>query len=185
MFYNNIGAQAIVNNEYIKAYAYLKMATTLVPDYIAAWGNLALIYKHNDLYDLAEQTYRYALKIDRDNLNVLDNLSLLLAQTNRKNEANEIAAKIASERQDNPYYFALLADEAFQQQNWREAVKHYKKAVKMSPNEHEFYFGLAKTYYQLGDIEQSKQYLVKAMKHNDFFDVEKRYSAKLTFLQSL
>ena len=77
----------------------------------------------------------------------------------------------------------MLADEAFYKGKDKEAIKHYKKAIKLDKYVHEFYFGLAKVYYKQEKLDAAKQAMLKAISLNRSASVEYEYTAKLNFLK--
>jgi tetratricopeptide (TPR) repeat protein len=87
MFYNNKGAEEMVNDNYPLAYRYLKKATQTDNQFTSAWGNLGILYKLNDHNEMAEHTYRHAIRLKSNNLTSLGNLALLLNKQGRINEA--------------------------------------------------------------------------------------------------
>lgn len=185
MYYNNLAGKAIVDKQYTKAFALLRRATGLDPYYESAWANLGVIYRHKNQINDAERVYRHALKINPNDMTVLDNLALLLRQTGREGQANTIEKRLAKKRSDNPYYYALMANEAYYSQHYEQAVIAYKKAISMNKREHEFYFGLAKAYFKLDKTELAAESMKKAIKHNDFKQLDNKYAAKLSFLQQI
>lgn len=184
MFYNNKGAQAMVEHNYDLAYAYLKKSTQTDPYFSSAWGNLGLLYKINNNVLLAEKTYRYAIDIDKNNLTTLANLAVLLKAKGTLSEVKKIESFLTKKRMLNPYYHALLADEELFNGNYKLALTHYKKAIRLNKEIDEFYFGLAKVYYQLGDSEKAIKAMNKAIKYNKRSELEEKYIAKLNFIRN-
>lgn len=184
MFYTNIGAQAIVDGEYTKAYAYLKQATLVSPFFDPAWTNLGILYRMVNNYPLAEKTYRYALTLDPNNLTILNNLAMLMKKQGFIDKSIEIETSIHNKRIKNPYYHALLGDEALYRGNGTVAKSHYKKAIKLNHKNHEFYYGLAKAYYQLDEYENAQETLEKAIKLNKAKSTEHQYIAKLEWMKA-
>ncbi|MBA6291319.1 tetratricopeptide repeat protein [Colwellia sp. MB3u-70] len=182
MFYNNKAATAMVNGDYITAYAYLKKATQVDPLFSSAWGNLGILYRFNGYQQSAIDTYRYAISLNHHNLTSMANLSMLLHAKGSYEEAKRLDSYIIRKRANNPYYYALLGDEKFYQGAYKEALNHYKKAIKLNKNIHEFYFGLAKVYYMLDEVGKAKTYIKKAMAKNNFAQLDKQYLVKLTIL---
>jgi tetratricopeptide (TPR) repeat protein len=113
MFYNNKGANALVNNNYVAAYAYLKKATEVDPGFSSAWGNLGILYRMKGLDKIALSTYRHAIYLNQANLTAMENLSKLLHSRGASEEARLIDSHIIQKRANNPYYYALLGDENF------------------------------------------------------------------------
>jgi tetratricopeptide (TPR) repeat protein len=185
MFYNNKGANAMVNGDYITAYAYLKAATEIDPSFSSAWGNLGILYRFNGHQKIAIETYQYAISINANNLTSMSNLSLLLHNNGDYEQAKQLDAFIMKKRANNPYYYALLGDEKFYRGDYREAIYHYRKAIKLNKNIHEFYFGLAKVYYMLDDIEKSQSYMKMAIAKNHIKQLDQQYVAKLDMLKQI
>ncbi len=184
MFYNNKGGQALVLGNYAVAYQYLKAATQADPLFSPAWGNLAVLYKLTDNTTVAESTYRHAIALNANNLTALANLAILLHSEEQPVAAKKIENKLHLKRKNNPYYQALLANEASYRQDYLLAITHYKKALKLDAAIHEFYFGLAKVYYQMGNINSAKKMMRKAIRLNKAKSTEHQYIAKLNFLNA-
>lgn len=185
MFYNNKGANAMINGDYLTAYAYFRSATDSDPLFSPAWGNLGILYRFKGLSQSAINTYRHAITLNHNNLTAMSNLSLLLHLNDEHDEARQLDSQIMRKRANNPYYYALLADERFYQGDYNDAIKHYKKAIKLDDNIHEFYFGLAKTYYMLDEIAKAESYIKKAMRYNRIAQVDQQYLVKLNLLKQV
>jgi tetratricopeptide (TPR) repeat protein len=183
MFYNNKGANALVNNNYVAAYAYLKKATEVDPGFSSAWGNLGILYRMKGLDKIALSTYRHAIYLNQANLTAMENLSKLLHSRGASEEARLIDSHIIQKRANNPYYYALLGDENFHKGYYLQAINHYKKAIKLNNNVHEFYFGLAKVHYMLDDKIKAQQYIKKAIAKNKVPQLDNQYLVKLNILK--
>ncbi len=186
MFYNNKGANALIKGDYLTAYAYLSSATKVAPDFSSAWGNLGILYRFKGYEKNAIAVYRYAINLNHSNLTAMSNLSMLLhvdGSYEKYQEAKKLDAHIMRKRANNPYYYSLLGDEKFHQGAYFAAINHYKKAIKLNNSIHEFYFGLAKVYYMLDDLDKAESYMRKAIRKNRGAYFEERYLAKLSVLQ--
>lgn len=183
MFYNNKGANAMVNGDYLSAYAYLRAAINADPLFSSAWGNLAILYRFKGYEENAIATYRHAISLNHNNLTAMANLSMLLHVNGGYEEAKRLDAHIMRKRANNPYYYALLGDEKLYQGAYSAAINHYRKAIKLNKNIHEFYFGLAKVYYLLDEMDKAENYLKKAMAKTRVAQLDKQYLAKLNILK--
>lgn len=184
MYYNNKGGQALVQGKYNLAYQYFKAATNSDNNFSAAWGNLAVLYRLTNNIKEAETTYRYAVAMDHNNLTSLTNLAMLLRSQKKYAEADTIDNSVMKKRVTNPYYHAVLADEAFYRKDYDEALKHYKKALRLNNKIHEIYFGLAKVFYQMDKLDDAERAMRKAIALNEAKTTEHQYVAKLNFLQA-
>lgn len=182
MFYNNKGADALILGKLNLAYAYFKQALTLDPAFVSAWGNLGILYRYKHHFDWAEAVYLHALRLDDDNLNSLENLAVLKSFEGQHQQAAELYQMLDNKRQSNPYYHFILGEEEYDKGHWDLAIDHYKKALRINRKVDEFYFGLAKAYYQLGDTEQSKKYLKQAKRNSINETMQNRYQGKLDLL---
>ncbi len=185
MFYNNKGVTAMLRNQKNSAYSYFLAAIDVDPLYSGAWGNLAVFLRLNKQYRNAELAYNHALAIDKDNNTALGNLALLYQLTGRDAQANEILTQLHNKRQSNPYYHISLGNTAYQTNAYQDAIKHFNKAKRLDSSLHNSYFGLARTYYQLGDLKQANKHLRLANKYAYFIHDKKRYKSKLTALSTM
>jgi tetratricopeptide (TPR) repeat protein len=183
MFYSNKGAEALVNKEFTKAYAYFKSATLIEPKFSSAWANLGILYKRIGQFESAQQSYRHAIKVNPENYTAMSNLALLLDEKNDGKELISIRQTLKNQRENNPYYFALLADEAFYEANYEQALSYYRKAIRLNSRVHEFYFGLTKVYYALNENEKAQSAISRAISYNRIDSIDLRYIAKLDFLK--
>ncbi len=182
MFYNNKGAEAMVQKKYDEAYAYLKAATNIDPKFSSAWGNLGILYRLNGLHEEAINAYQYTLSLSPNDYTALENLSILYEKMGNVEEYNKISDLLHNRRIENPYYHALLSDEAMFKGDMEDAIKHLKKAIKLDSKFHEFYYTLSKLYYQNNQIQLAQSAIKKALKLNKNFKTEVRYNRKLSFL---
>lgn len=185
MFYNNKGATAMVDGDYLTAYAYLRKATAVDRLFSPAWGNLGILYRLKGYQQSAIKSYRYAIRLNGNNLTAMENLSMLLHSNGEYEEAKKLDAYIMRKRANNPYYYSLLGDEKLYQGAYRAAINHYKKAIKLNKNIHEFYFGLAKVYYRLNELGKAANYVRKAMAISRSPQLDKQYLAKLNILRQI
>lgn len=184
MFYNNKGADALLKREYSLAYAYFRAAVLQDPHFDSPWVNLGFLYRLNAHYELAEAAYLQAIAIDIENLTAWENLARLYEIVDRNDESQDILARVHRLREDNPFYHFILGEQAFDMGLFEEALVFYRKALRLDRNRHEIYFGLAKTYFELGDPNQSQIYMEKAVKRSQTFQQRTRYQGKLAILSA-
>ena len=185
MFYNNKGADAILQKDYVTAYAYFREALVVKPSFHSAWINLGILYRLSEYFLQAEKVYQHGLVINPDSLTALENLGYLYSFTGRNAEADKILARVESQRNNNPYYHVNLGEQEIEQKHWDQALAHFRKALALDRSKHEVYFGLARVYFEIGELQQSERYLKQAKnKALSKYD-EDRYQSKLEFLRNL
>ncbi|MBS3796288.1 MULTISPECIES: tetratricopeptide repeat protein [unclassified Pseudoalteromonas] len=183
MFYNNKGAAALVEQDYERAYSYFYAATQMDPYYSGGWGNLGILYRLINDFERAESAYQYAINIDKDNNTALGNLAILYRLTERTHLAEDIERKLAQLRRNNPYYHIALGNDSLVQKQYAQALNHFRKARELDERIHESYFGMAHTYYLMGDIKATRKYLLMAQKRAHFDYDKLRYRGKLASLE--
>ena len=184
MFYTNKGAVAMIDGDYKEAYAYFRRAIDVEPKFVSAWSNLGILYRKKGDLVLSERAYQFALALEPNNLMVLDNMVLLMKKKGLIEQAKLLEAKIHAQRIKNPYYHALLANEAHYAGHYNEALKHIKKAIELDENVHEFYYSIAKIYYAQGHSIQALRAMKKAIRLNKTNSTERQYVAKLNWMSA-
>jgi predicted Zn-dependent protease len=105
--------------------------------------------------------------------------------TGRIEEAEKILAKVYAQRNNNPYYHVNLGEQEMEQKRWDQALTHFRRALALDKGKHEVYFGLARAYYEIGELQQSERYFKQAKnKASNKHDADK-YQSKLEFLSNL
>jgi len=137
------------------------------------------------MYSLAEQSYNLRLSLDPDSMNTLSNLAFLYRKTGRAKEASQIERQVLAKRNSNPYYYLMLGNEAFKRSDIKEAISQYSRSLQLERRNHEAYFGLAKAYYALQDIEKASVYLEKALRATTSVHEQQRYEHKLAILNQV
>lgn len=182
MFYNNKAAQALVDKNFARAFAYLKASFEADNFFIPSWNNLGVLYRLTGNTSLAEKTYKMALQINPNNLQLQENLAILYESTGRIVEHQQLMAEVEQKRASNPYYHFNLGQEANEQGKHKLAIKHFFNAVSLDDEQHEFYYGIAKSYAAIGDISSTKRFLRKAERSVSFDDWKQHYRNKLSML---
>lgn len=184
LFYNNRGAQALVNGNKGLAYLYFKRASLLAPNISAIWGNLASLYRQSGFIDEAESMYYHARELNPNNLNIQENLALLYKLTGREDKARLINQKIYQQRKTNPYFYAMQAEQALINNKPKKAFDLFKQAIKLDRKEHTFYFGLAKSSVMLNKLELAQKYLKRAANLSSDERQKRKYQNKIAALSS-
>lgn len=182
MFYNNIGAEALVVKDFNRAYAYFRQSLLTDPDYVSGLSNLGVLYRMSGHNDWAEQTYLAGLELEKDNRNILDNMVVLFEHTGRIEQANDIRSRINKQRQSNPYYHYFLGQQEYQSGHWQKAIQHFRKAKSLNQYDHHFYFGLAKAYFELGEVDETRRNLNLAKRYAVDQQQSNQYLTKLALL---
>ncbi|WP_434930420.1 tetratricopeptide repeat protein [Shewanella sp. HL-SH5] len=184
MYYNNIAAEALVEQQYDLAYALIKQAIRMDPRFVASINTLAVIYRHKGDDKKAEQAYQAALSVDNQDMTTLFNLALILGEQDRLDEWAAVHKILELQRINNPFYYYDMAQQAYFEQHYQEAVVWYKRALEKADYRHEFYFGLSKTYWATGERGLAQKNMQKALALTGDVDDKRRYQNKLQAMKS-
>ncbi|MCE9685529.1 hypothetical protein LZP73_04760 [Shewanella sp. AS16] len=179
MFYNNLAAESMVQGDYDTAYALVKAGILQQPDFIPAYNTLAVIYRRNNDERRAEQVYRYVLALEPHNMTTLYNLAMILGSQGRLEEWAEVHKVLELARINNPYYYYDIAEQAYEAQEYQEALVWFRRAVEKAGYRHEFYFGLSKAYWAIGDQVRARKNMEKALALSSDPGNKHRYQLKL------
>ena len=184
MFYNNVAAESLVLGEYDRAYGLLKLGLQQKADYVPALNTLAVLYRYKGLDQQAETLYKLALSVSEHNMNALYNYAILLGSQDRLDEWAKIHKILELDRIANPYYYYDMAQQAYFDREYQDALLWYKRAVDKADYRHEFYFGLSRAYWATGDERLAKKNMEKALSLTRDEDNKIRYQAKLHAMRS-
>ncbi|MCG9729786.1 hypothetical protein L1D44_07980 [Shewanella sp. Isolate13] len=184
MFYNNIAAEALVEGDYDRAYGLLKLALEQHELFLPALNTLAVLYRYKGLDSQAEALYQYILRVEPEDMNALNNYAIMLSAQDRLEEWADVHKVMELARIRNPYYYYGMAQQAYFDREYQDALIWYKRAIAKADYRHEFYFGLSRTYWVTGDERRAEQSLKKALKLTTDEHNKRRYQSKLQAMRS-
>jgi tetratricopeptide (TPR) repeat protein len=185
MFHNNKAASAFSDGNHAQAYRYYRAAIDADPKFAVTWSNLAVLYRVNGLHELAERSYHYSLSLDPTSTNTLSNLAYLYRQIGEVNKAKLLEERVLAKRNSNPYYYLMLGNEAYKRADLNEAINQYNRSLQLDRQNHEAYFGLARTYYLLENSSRASHFLEKALRTATTTQDQQRYEHKLSILNQV
>jgi Flp pilus assembly protein TadD len=162
LYWNNIGAEALLENDLPKAHAYMSRAIETEPFITDAWVNMGVVLGRNEQLEDAEFALKYALEIDASEYSAMGNLYEVYVAQEDLASADELREKVENYRQSNPYYLLKLSDEAFAEARFQESIKLLQRAIRKKKNDHQLHFALAKTQYLSGELDAAEGNLVRA-----------------------
>ncbi len=162
LYYNNLGADALIRNDLPTAYAYMSKAIETEPMLTDSWINIGVVLSRNGQLDDAETVLHKALEIDSNEYAALSNLYEIYVTQENWEAAAALEGRVERYRQRNPYYLMQLSEEALLQGDEEEALRLIKRAIKKKDDDHQLYFALAKTQYLAGQVEAAHISLARA-----------------------
>ncbi|HVJ29711.1 MAG TPA: tetratricopeptide repeat protein [Gammaproteobacteria bacterium] len=139
LFYTNLGAEAMLRNDHAAALVFLREAARVRPDIAGVWVNLGVLYARHGHYEHAEAAYLRALDVDNDEPSAMSNLSLVYQALGEPELAAEYLKRVQGYRERNPYYHFASATKAYEEQQFEIALASVRKALRLKPDDGEFY----------------------------------------------
>lgn len=156
-FYNNRGAEYLVDDQRALAYAYLKAAILVNPAYPSTYTNLAQLYQRAGLPDQAEHLLRQAIELSNRPLVPLSALHRLLLAQGREAQAQETARLLQSQRERDPYYWIGLGLSHLNQGRTRQAIDALEEAQQLTSGFDEVHRHLAAAYAMVGESARAQE----------------------------
>jgi tetratricopeptide (TPR) repeat protein len=162
LYLNNLGAEALFNNDLPLAYAYQSRAIQTNPEVTDSWVNMSVVLGRNDQMDDAVTVLRKALSIDSDEYSAMNNLYEIYMEQGNLLAAGELKAKVDRYRRNNPYFLLQLSKEAVELNQFEQAIELLERAIRKKDNDHLLHYALAKTLYLSGQEAAARDSMDRA-----------------------
>ncbi len=185
LYHNNLAMDALSNDDLERAWRHAVRALQLSADDAHLWVNLGAIYRVAGQFRAAENSYLYALKLDRWERSAMNNLVVLYSLEGREQERQKWSSRVARYRETNPYFHAWLGDTAADSGDWRTALEHYEQALDLSPDDSNLLYAVGLIYYQLDQYQQASGYIERAIERATLRSEIDLYEMQLQAVQQL
>lgn len=185
MYHNNRAAELIIEHDWDAAYWQVRDAIEADPAYPATYNSLGVIYQRKGAWQLAEAAFRKTLALEQDNTRALANLAAVLDQTGRPDEARKVQTELARVQPVAPFKHFRDAKAALLRGEYSQARDGFQEALKQNGQYSEIHLGLAAAYLGLGQTEQARKELERALEKSTTARDQQRYAAKRDWLKSL
>jgi Flp pilus assembly protein TadD len=183
LYHSNLAMDALSRDELELAWAHAVQALHLSPRMPHLWVNLGAVYRIAGQHREAESSYLRALDLDPGDRSAMNNLAVLYGLEGREQERQHWMTQIERYRQSNPYYHAWLGDEDGKLGNWREALRHYERAVRLLPEESRLLYAKGLIHYELDDVEQAAENIGLAIDKAALSSEREAYRHRLDLMQ--
>ena len=182
MYYVNLAAQAIVAGDIEHAFNLSMEALKHDNQYSGAVNLLAILHKKKGDYKTAEALYNYGLFYDENNVRLLSNYVILLKSQGRMDDVSIQQSRLDKLDDPNPYAWLEQAYVAQSEDQQRQAIKYYKKALDIAPYLQPAYQGLYQIYLENNRKKEAKAIIKQALNWSHEPDERQRYKYKLYYL---
>ena len=183
MYYRNLAADALLNDELTLSFALLKRGASYDPDYAPILNMMAIVHRRAGDEDTAEDFYRYGLEVSESKISLLSNYHYLLISQGKLDSAEQIKQTLLSLDDPTPYSWYLLGKSSLEEGDYSSAYIYLIKFLKNSPYYHQAYIELASAQYALGKKSAAEESLKTALEYTQRSKTQRQYRAKLAWLQ--
>ncbi|MGB5661229.1 MAG: tetratricopeptide repeat protein [Thermoanaerobaculia bacterium] len=162
-YYNNIGAEALLDDDLEKALDALTLAVDLDPDFNKALNNLGVYYLRTGRAGDAVSLFREALARDPADVALMTNLARALQTRGEVQEASELLAQLDEVGQTSPFFFIYRAEMALGDGDTAKALEYMRQALRRDSEVPEVHVGLVKVYLALGEMGKARHHLERAL----------------------
>ncbi|MCL1049245.1 tetratricopeptide repeat protein [Shewanella abyssi] len=184
MFYRNLAADELINNNLPLAYLLLKKSFDYSQYYAPSINMMAVVLRRLGFDKDAERLYLYGLEVSDDKVTLLSNYHYLLVRQGRTVDALMVKKQLLELDDSSPYKWYLVAKDSIAKEDYQSAKIYLSKFIDNTHYFHKAYFDLAKVHTKLGETEQAKSALLKALDYAAEPVNKQRYQAKLAWLRS-
>jgi tetratricopeptide (TPR) repeat protein len=167
LFYTNLGAEALLRNDYSVSLAYSRAAAGVHSEMAGLWVNLGVLYARHGLHEQAESAYLYALEADAHEQSALANLAVVYTDLGELELAAEYQQRAQNYRERNPYYHFAVASQAYEEGRLPDALAALRKALRLKHDEAEFHSLRGQVQENMGRISDATQSFVRAREYSE------------------
>jgi len=179
MYYQNMSASALLDNDLYSAYWNIKQAAELDSESENTQNTLAVIHRRIGDSQTAEKIYQQLVNNKRETVSVLENYELLLRLDGRLEEAKSVEDRIAKLNDPNPYNWLEAAYIAKNEGSNDKAILYLEKVIEKAPYVLEAYKLLSAIYKEQGKGRKAKATLKSSLKWAFDTDEKKQIKYKL------
>lgn len=184
MYMNNRAVEALVDRRLDDAYAWAREAVRHDPQFLGALNTLGVVYLRRNALAQAAAVFSHVLERDADNLTALANLAGAYAREGRIEESRAMQLRLAKLEPQPPLHDFNLGLAAMKQQDYRTATEMFAREVARSDDSAEFHYWLGLAHYGLGNVEQARRHMARALETSNGRQDRDLYSAKLDWIQA-
>ncbi|MGD8417925.1 MAG: tetratricopeptide repeat protein [Pseudomonadales bacterium] len=175
LFYANRSISLLRAGNMRDSFVYLKKAIAMDSDNADLWINLGAFYAKQEHYQDALAAYQVALHHDPHHRSALAGIGRAYEMLGNHEEAEKYAQEVRRYRERNPYYHYALAQAAFEDAEYEDALDAINTAIDLKYRNGRFHFLKGLTQYKLGDLEAAQESFQRAARFGNYRDLKQRY----------
>ncbi len=159
------GQSVVRLGEFEKGLGYYEKALEIQPNEPTALKSLGALYLAQDNFESALANLDKAIEMTSDDKDLVDlffNRGLVYLKMDNFEEAEYNFEEAYFLAPDDTEALLGLAKALEQAERWRKARNYYMELIEKDPNDAQYYYGVYRTYFGEGRLEDAQEYLNKA-----------------------
>jgi len=184
MYMNNRAVEALVAGRLDDAYAWVRESLRQDRHFLGSMNTLGVVYLRRGALAQATAAFGHVLERDADNRTALANLSTAYARQGRIEESMALQRRLARLESDPPFHYFNLGLAAMKQKDFGAAQAMFSRELARDDEYHEFHYWLGLANFELGNVEQARRNLARALEASTTHRERELYSAKLDWMRA-
>ena len=176
-YYNNLGAEALMNGDLDAAERWLDIAVQLTPDFDKAINNYAIVALRRDRLDDAVRLLEEGLELHPANVPLLTNLVRAYQLQARHDRAAELLDILEDLNRASPFFYVYRGDAALAAGDTSTALDYMRRALRADSEIPEVHVGLARVYLASGRMDEAKHHVERALRLDATHEEARKYAA--------
>ncbi|MEF9978450.1 MAG: tetratricopeptide repeat protein [Thermomonas sp.] len=156
LLHNNHAVEYLLQGDHAAAAEAIAAALAMDPTSATIWSNAGVVHARSGRRDEAERAYLQAVTLQRDHIGALSNLVGFFRAGNPARAAT-YEQRLQRAQALDPFSQFLIGQSRAEAGVPADAVTHYRRAIRLLPQEPQFHRGLADAYQALGDASSAER----------------------------
>ena len=152
LLHNNHAVELLLQGEHAAAADAIEAALALNGSSATIWSNAGVVHARSGRRGEAERAYLRAVSLQRDHIGALSNLVGFFRTSGDPARAATYEQRLQRAQALDPFSQFLIGQSRAEAGVPAEAITHYRRAIRMLPQEPQFHRSLAEAYQALGDM---------------------------------
>lgn len=166
-YFNNLAMDQLAQNNATAGLQLMQEAFSADASYAPLWSNAGVLHMRQGNVAAAEHAYRQALALDPEDNGALFNMISLSRRLGDARSEAEFRHRLDRVQQKDPLYHFMQAMDYERNSDYPQAIRHYRRAIRLHAGEHRFYSALARAYLKAGNPRGAGRALKRAQALTD------------------
>jgi tetratricopeptide (TPR) repeat protein len=164
LFYSNLAVEKLVSDDVDSAYAHALRALDIYKDNASALNTMGIVHRKRGDLVKAEEIYLHGAKYFNKGPTFIGNYTSLLNSQDRDVDLSKLSRSEFSTVADHPWQWVRAGKKSFDNGDYGKAVSFYQHALQLAPDLHQVYLLAGDASYAKGNMAESQQYIVQALR---------------------